>query len=215
MPESQAMRDPRAGFTLIELLVVIGIIALLAAAFLPDILGAQSSADQAADRANLSWHYTQITRYKTDYGKLPRGTGHKFVIDPWVRRKVEHTEANFRRYWTPGLEDPRRDALEAQGLDSIWKTQDELTSEDTHYAGPGPDTRRQRLSGRIAIMANDNEFGPAFNDFAINVLLGDGALKTLQLDPDLLELDFDPDAEGANFPVGPESDHPLLKGLEK
>lgn len=212
------MRDPRAGFTLIELLVVIGIISLLAAAFLPDILGARASADKAADQANLGWHYQQITRYQTDYKQLPRGTGHKFVLDPWVRGKVERTEQNFRRYWIPGLEDPRKDELLAQGVDTVWRSVDDLTSQDTHYAGPGPETRRARLSGTLALMADDNEFGPAFNDFSINVLLGDGAVKTLQLDPDLTAHGFTGETDEEKlegFPVGPESPHPLLKGLER
>ena len=140
------MNDKRAGFTLIELLVVIGILALLIATFAPDILGARADAEKAADKANLRWHYMQIIRYKNKYSAWPKGSGHKFVLDPWVRGLVDATPANFDRYWSPGLRenDPYYQELKELDVLTLWKNKDDLSSEDTHYAGPSQEVRRAR-----------------------------------------------------------------------
>jgi prepilin-type N-terminal cleavage/methylation domain-containing protein len=205
-----------AGFTLIELLVVIAILGLLIASFAPDIFGSRLRARIAADQQNLRWHYQQFTLYEQKYKKLPSKTGHKFVLAPWVEGVVQRTEQNMDRYWTPETNDPRKDELKSQEPEQIWRSFDELSSEDTNYAGPGATVVRQlRLgNGKLPLMADDNEFGPAWEDWTINVLLGDGNVKELTI-LDLQEYGFDSDAEGANFEVGPESAHPLLQQLER
>ncbi len=207
-----------AGFTLIELLVVIGILSLLIAALAPAVFSSAGAADRFADRANLSWHYTVYTDYYNTYKRtLPRNTGAKFIIDPWIRKRVQRTQENFERYWTPGLPDPRKEELLQMDLETIWTSPDEITSIDTQYAGPSADLKRQRLygDGTLPLMANDNEFAPAFTDHTINVLMGGGAVKELVLDPDLIEFGFNGTPEEGAFPVGPESPHPLLQQLEK
>ena len=90
----------QAGFTLIELMVVVTIIALLAVAILPELVKSQEIANQAADQGHLRWHFTTIVNYKTRYKSPPRGGGHKFVIDPWIRNVVEHTPQNLDRYFS-------------------------------------------------------------------------------------------------------------------
>jgi prepilin-type N-terminal cleavage/methylation domain-containing protein len=205
-----------AGFTLIELLVVIAILGLLIAAFAPDIFGARLTARLAADQANLGWHYKQFTIYEQKYDKLPPKTGHKFVLAPWVDRVVQRTAQSFDRYWLPETTDPRKEDLSKLDPETIWQSFDELTSEDTHYAGPSAAALRGlRLGdGKKPLMADDNEFGPAWEDWTINYLLADGAVRSFTV-KDLEEYGFDPMQEGAVFEVGAESPHPLLQQLER
>lgn len=216
------MRDAR-GFTLIEILVVVAIISLLAAVLLPNILGAQIRAHKTGDMANLRWHFQQIQEYVTRYRSIPRGSGHQFVLDPWVRGVMERTEANRDRYFTPGPaseQDSYYQELRLKDPERIWREFDGLSSDDTQYAGRLAGQKGVWRSGKSPLMANDNEFMPAFLDHTIHVLMGDGTVKVLLLDPDLIEYGFSGDASPDDepdkpFPVGPESPHPLLQKLEK
>ena len=212
------MRDRTSGFTLIEMLVVIGIISLLAVALLPNIIGARTAANQTADAAHLVFHYDNIILYEQRYSHYPRGTGHQWILDPWVRGVVEHTPQNMERYFTPGLSGGEvlalREELDRGG--AIWTDPGSVTSLDTDYAGR--DARRRTgniLSGKLPWMANDNEFGPAFTDGSINVLMGDRVVRTLYIDPDFLGYGWTVQMVEEPFPVGPDSPHPLLQQLVK
>jgi prepilin-type N-terminal cleavage/methylation domain-containing protein len=61
----------RAAFTLVELLVVIGIIALLAALITPAVIGARTSARNAAIKAEIDMLHMAIMNYKNEYGSFP------------------------------------------------------------------------------------------------------------------------------------------------
>ncbi len=210
------MRNRSSGFTLIEMLVVIGIISLLAVALLPQIIGARERANQVADAGNLRWHYQTILLYQQKHGQFPRGSGHQWVLDPWVRGDVERTPQNFDRYFTPGLDNQYKRGLLEEGVDNIWKDRNSLISLDTDYAGRGSHSQIRKLdSGRVPWMANDNEGDIVFIDGSINVLMGDGTVLTLYIDPDFLEYGWTTDMVDEPFPVGPDSPHPLLRQLAK
>ena len=203
------------GFTLIELLVVIGILSLLVVAFAPDIIGVGASADKAADQANLKWQYQQIYRYQIEKKRYPKGEGSQWLLGPWVDGFVERTEANFNRYWVPNASDPNKEDLQEVGMDDIWKSIDEITSSDTHYAGRARIVGNPK-SGKAAWAANDNEAEtPTFDDGSVNVLTGDSNVKNLQIDPDFLEYGWTLERVEEPFPVGEDSEHPLLKQLRR
>jgi prepilin-type N-terminal cleavage/methylation domain-containing protein len=208
--------DPRAGFTLIELMVVIGILGLLIAVLTPRLLESQRSAEIFADQAQLkNFHYPNLFEAKKRY-KLPDGGGHKFVLWPWVNRVCDRTEANRDKFFLPNKtkDDPRWAELSEQDPKQIWNSFDELRSDDTHYAGRAKSEFRNMWSGEEPLIADDNEYGNSFDDGTINVLLANGSVKELTRAEDLAQW-WDEGDEGFVFPVGPQSQHPLLKKLEK
>ena len=211
------MKNPQQGFTLIELLVVIGIISLLAVALLPQVIEGKTAANMAADEANLRWHYQTFMNYKNKMKRYPKGGGHVFILRPWVEGMVEHTEQNFDRYFSPQEEgDERKDELKEEiGVESIWKSVDDLTSEDTHYAGRATEHKRRMFSGKEIWMATDNEFGNTYPDGTIIVLMGDGATRQLQRAKELKEFFPEDVDEEFTFEVGPNSPHQGLAKLEK
>ena len=93
----------------------------------------------------------------------------------------------------------------------------EATRRLAYPADPGRDGRRpgRIFSGNVPWIANDNEFGPAFTDGSINVLMGDGVVRTLYIDPDFLDYGLTVQMVEEPFPVGPDSPHPLLQQLVK
>ncbi|MCA9373661.1 MAG: type II secretion system protein [Candidatus Gracilibacteria bacterium] len=69
------MTNTKKGFTLIELLIVITIIGILAAALLPNILGAPARARDAARQADLNTFISALEAYAADTGSYPTTGG--------------------------------------------------------------------------------------------------------------------------------------------
>ena len=79
----------RNGFTMIELLIVISIIAILAAAIIPNFIGFDTEARVAATKSNLDTLRTRITLYRAKEGAYPNGIEdlvHKFYSDAGVQK---------------------------------------------------------------------------------------------------------------------------------
>ncbi|MCA8954695.1 MAG: prepilin-type N-terminal cleavage/methylation domain-containing protein [Planctomycetes bacterium] len=206
------MKKTQSGFTLIELMVVIGIIGLLAAALLPAILENKVDANKAADEANLRWHYQAITRYENRYKRYPPGGGCKFIIGPWVSQVVEATPQNLDRYFSAQEKDQHKFELSDQGVANIWKRIEDVTSQDTNFAGRAKEHMRGMVSGNEIWMATDNEFGGTYPDGSIVVLNGDGSTRQFLRDRELKDY-IDLDDKSAYVKVGPESPHPGLQKL--
>ena len=59
------------GFTLIELLIVISIIAILAAAIIPNFIGFDAEAKVAATKSNLDTLRSRVTLFRAKEGRYP------------------------------------------------------------------------------------------------------------------------------------------------
>ena len=214
------MKNNRNGFTLIELLVVMSILSLLVVALLPMLATGQIEANKTADSANLRWHYQGFTAYKTNYRYQPRGSGCQFIIDPWIRGTIPHSKDSIDRYFSPTIQstDERwRELKEETDLKDVWRRLEDITSEDTNYAGRAREFKRGMDHAEQAWMANDNEGGNHYEDGTIMVLMSDGVIRRLKKDPDLIQHGWpeDEDSEDFVYEVGPDSPHPLLRKLDK
>jgi prepilin-type N-terminal cleavage/methylation domain-containing protein len=204
------------GFTLIEILVVITILGLLMAVILPNVLGAGETANQQVDRVNLTRIFEFMQSYKAKNNqKLPPGGGHRFLLGPWIDDVIPRTEKNRDHYFHPVLRttDDRYNELAEQDVATIWRRREDVTSADTHYAGRSDKFKQTMQNANEAWAANDNEYGRAWSDGTIHVLMSDGTVKILQKK----DLPGWPEADDAEFvyPVGPESGHVLLQKLDK
>jgi prepilin-type N-terminal cleavage/methylation domain-containing protein len=79
----------RRGFTLIELLIVISIIAILAAAIIPNFIGFDAEAKVAATRSNLDTLRSRVTLFRAKEGRYPESLDElveKTYLDAGVKR---------------------------------------------------------------------------------------------------------------------------------
>lgn len=180
------MRRTQSGFTLIELLIVIGIIGVLAAALLPQLMQGQDAANALADQQNLRTHYQWMLDYKRKHSDmLPSEAGYKFVMSTWTAGGYDHTPENLDRFFTPGpakTNDPQYASLLKMIKSDpklVWPDLASTSTLDTHYVGRAKAHFRTRENGADeAWMADDNENGYNLRDGTINVLFYGSTVRT-------------------------------------
>ena len=85
----------RRGFTMIELLIVISIIAILAAAIIPNFIGFDAEARVAATKSNLDTLRSRVTLFRAKEGRYPTG------LDELVNRT--YLDAGVRKPYIPKI----------------------------------------------------------------------------------------------------------------
>ena len=67
-----ARNDGQRGFTLLELMIVVAIIAILAAALIPNFIGFDTEARLASTKSNLNSLRTRLNLFRAKEGKYPK-----------------------------------------------------------------------------------------------------------------------------------------------
>lgn len=109
------------GFTLIELLVVISIIAILAAAIIPNFVGFDKEAKIAATKSNLDTIRSRITLYRAKEGRYPA------TLQDLVDRK--YLDAGVRRPYLKKIPSELLSKNKGENEVAMLTTEDPLTDE--------------------------------------------------------------------------------------
>ena len=205
---------PRLNFFDVVALGLIGMLVL--AVVLPQRFGSRHGRLDLG-QSQLRWQYQTLQVYEQGQKKLPTGVGHEFVLAPWIEGTVQRTPENLARYFQWRTHNTRFAELAARDLATLWRSPRETTSADTDYAGPGPVIAGDLgllTNGKLPVMVEDDELGPAYSDHHLNLLMGDGSVVEIRVEA-LREFGFDDRSPNACFPVGPDSPHPLLALLAR
>lgn len=211
---------PRAGFTLIELLAVMAIIAILAAALVPQIPKWIDRANVTACNANMSELHKNFVDYQRRFGDWPEEGGIRFFLKLWKADPDSHDDTFAKRFTCPGVKPRMLPGINGRPPREWFDEWAALDSTYTAYAGR--DIERfpnlESNPGNQAIVADDNEGAdteesPAPNhQYATVTLFANGAVREF----DVVRL-RDEGVIGPNqyVIVGPECPVPELKTLRR
>jgi prepilin-type N-terminal cleavage/methylation domain-containing protein len=186
-------RVARAGFTLIELLAVITIIAILAAALVPQIPKFIDRANVTACRSNLQDLYRSFVIYKDRFKDWPEESGIRFFLKLWKVESDNHNDTFAKKFTCPGVAKSLLPGLVNAGDPREWyENWDAIDSTCTAYAGrdrskfPSLD----KNSGNQALVADDNELADTADPgsatpnhlYTTLVLMADGSVKEYDIE---------------------------------
>ena len=111
----------RTGFTMIELLIVISIIAILAAAIIPNFIGFDAEARIAATKSNLDTLRSRITLYRAKEGRYPES------LDDLVKKT--YVDAGVRKPYLPKLPSELVSSKKGSGAQTVRRSDEPLTND--------------------------------------------------------------------------------------
>ena len=111
----------KRGFTMIELLIVISIIAILAAAIIPNFIGFDAEARVAATKSNLETLRSRITLFRAKEGRYPQA----------LTDLVNHTylDAGVSKPYLTRIPPEIISNKKGSGINSVHRSDEPLTNE--------------------------------------------------------------------------------------
>lgn len=213
-------RAVQSGFTLIELLIVVGIIGLLSAVLVPQLISSKAVFLARAEAGHLEKLGGFLTIYQArNKQALPNEGGHKLLLTLWTSNVMQHNEENFDFFWTPESADPHYRELrdEVAKGENPWKTLGDVGPDDTHYAARAKNELRSLNSSseEQAVAATDNEGMNCLADGTVCVLFNDLIKVRQYFAEDLMKLYSVPDPrQNPVMMTGPSAVIPACKKLE-
>jgi len=199
----------RAGFTLMEVLITLTIIAAIISIAIPTLTGVMDTKDTVICTANLKSIGGAIHLYYKRFNRYPNtASGVQFLLAPLKSGIISATEKNIRgTYICPGDDE----ASATEDVIGAYQDLDNLDPKVISYAGRNtrdfPLRRKNADREVIACDAGGLDGSVFIHKHKINVLYLDGTVS----DIDVLDI---PGGE-AGFSVGPDSQIPMLRKLNK
>lgn len=164
---------------LAELLVLLSALSIVVWCLIPRSSD-PTAANAFADAQNLRQHGRWLQLHRDRFGGLPSEGGHRFVLAAWTAQLFEHTPEHLDRFFTPGTFDPAWKEAKDTVLrgENPWPTLGHVDTESTHYCGRAAQHLATATGADQACMADDNEGVWSLRCGTVNVLLGDGDVRT-------------------------------------
>ncbi len=181
----------QGGFTLVELLIVIGIIAVLAAIIVPNVLGSRDKVNKLTDRSNLQKVYSMCTSYSDGRGKgrFPLVSGSPKPAFKSLQIAVRNEGSAFDPEW---LISPVGNHVEAPLGDEGYFV---LSADNNSYAYIGEITRNDQNRILASNMTQDVGQGQGYKD-GVTIIRTNGAADFLFTNTD----EYDREVGNKMFP---------------
>lgn len=124
MAQVKRVRNRRRGFTLLEILVVVGILALLAAFVVPNLLGTRDDANQKLTQAKLDSLGSTMALFSLHMGRYPK------ELSELTNKPDDEAEAD--KWKGPYIEDANK-LMDAWGREFQYLGNDEAKANENRY----------------------------------------------------------------------------------